>query len=163
MSAEHSLKKIMEKEYKKVRFSDHPRHYDMSFTPVPTTFTPVPTNPSFIVSSSGVSLTDLSMLMGAVCISPRSSPRSISHSSSHSSSYSRASERPDGYVPADLAARGIVAVKATSEPRREPAIYARCATIGCTENHLSHFCKVCRCSDVSHFSENCPLNKFKFG
>jgi hypothetical protein len=49
-----------------------------------------------------------------------------------------------GYVPADLATRGIVAATVLPKPSSsEPTHYARCGIVGCLKEHPMHYCETC--------------------
>lgn len=64
---------------------------------------------------------------------------------------------PSLSVPADLRARGIVAVTATTRPSSSAP--RRCGAVGCRIDHTSHFCNVCNKWDVTHKEEDCFLFK----
>ena len=138
MTPERALQKMMRNEYgerafpKQVRFVE-PGVGFMSSHPAA----------DFVVGYPGISVTELSSLMGTLYVAarPASTPRTSV-----------------GYVPSDLAARGIVAVKASPKSSSsEPTHYARCGAVGCMENHPSHYCETCKQWNVKHQWEDCPL------
>lgn len=140
MTPERALKKMMQKEYGEISFPKRVGFFEPGV--VLTSSRPAT---GFVVGYPGITVTDLSSLMGTTYISSKPAI---------------APQISVGYVPADLAARGIVAVKAAPKPSgSEPTHFARCGAVGCTENHPSHFCKTCKQWNVKHQWEDCPLYK----
>jgi hypothetical protein len=140
MTPERVLKKMMRKEYGESSFPKR-----VGFVEPGVVFMETHPVSGFVVGYPGVSVSDRSSLMGTVYVSSKqaSTPRTSV-----------------AYVPADLAARGIVAVKASSKPSSsEPTHFARCSAVGCMENHPSHFCKTCKQWNVKHQWADCPLYK----
>lgn len=137
MTPERALKKMMRKEYGDSSF---PKAVEPAMVFMGSY---LPTG--FVVGYPGVSVTDLSSLMGTTYVT--SKPATTIQTSVD-------------YVPADLAASGIVAVKASAKPSSsEPTHFARCGAVGCMENHPSHFCKTCKQWNVKHQWADCPLYK----
>ncbi len=93
MTPERALKKMMRNEYGESSFPERVEPGVVFMGSHPAT--------GFVVGYPGVLVTDLSSLMGTTYVTskPASTPRTSA-----------------GYVPADLAARGIVAVKASPKP-----------------------------------------------
>lgn len=139
MSApEQRLSQMMYSEYRKHKTPKH-----VGFVEPKIIVTGQLPTAGFVVTRRDYSIDDWSSLMAGdtyVTVTPVTTPRI----------------GDVGYVPIELANKGIVAVKATSP---SPTSYARCEAIGCTENHPSHYCITCQQWNVKHQWIDCPLYK----